>query len=77
MVSNKVNKLLTLSTFFLFFLAVLVFSSCRKSVPTCNSNKGYHKIYNTKKNRSNYGTIYGSKGRSVKKDYVIKNGIAR
>ena len=60
----------------LSFFIVTLSASCKKNIPTCQSNKTFHKTYNTKKNRSNYGQLYGNHSRSVKKDYVIKNGIA-
>lgn len=57
-------------------ILIAFLSSCGSSrMNTCQSNH-YHKTYNTKKNRSNYGQRYSYKTRSVKKEYVIKNGIA-
>jgi hypothetical protein len=63
-----------------YILACLVliafFSSCGSSKMSTCQTKQYHKTYNTKKNRNNYGQRYSQKTRSVRKEYVIKNGIA-
>jgi hypothetical protein len=60
------------------FLFSVVFSSCasRKRENTCRANNTYHN-YSKKKNKSRYNQKYVSKSKSVRKDYVIKNGIAR
>jgi hypothetical protein len=63
--------------FALVFLVSVVVSSCsshsREAICKGNSpNRGY----NPKKNKSRYNQKYSYKSRSVRKDYVIKNGIA-
>jgi hypothetical protein len=62
----------------LIFLLSVMSSSCasssRKSV--CKGNNTYYRGYNQKKNKSSYNQKYTYKYRSVRKDYVIKNGIA-
>jgi len=66
------------TVFALFFLISVVFPSCsshsREAI--CKGSNTY-KGYNPKKNKSRYNQKYIYKNRSVRKDYVIKNGIAR
>ncbi|MCX6244076.1 MAG: hypothetical protein NTU98_05165 [Bacteroidetes bacterium] len=50
--------------------------SHKSSVNSCRESN-YHNRYGTQKNKNNYSKKYGYKSRTVKKDYVIKNGIAR
>ena len=55
------------------FLIIFIFSL----FTSCSTNKCItHKQSYNKRNKNNYGKIYSHKFRSVKKDYVIKNGIA-
>ena len=62
----------------LIFIVSLIITSCSSHIRenACKGNNTY-RGYIPKKNKSRYNQIYGYKGRSVKKDYVIKNGIAR
>jgi hypothetical protein len=55
----------------------MVFSSCSSHLreAACKGNSTY-RGYNPKKNKSRYSQKYNYKNRSVRKDYVIKNGIA-
>jgi hypothetical protein len=55
----------------------VVFSSCSSHLreAACKGNSTY-RGYNPKKNKSRYSQKYNYKNRSVRKDYVIKNGIA-
>lgn len=74
----KAMKLKEKSLFFLivFLFSLFSLSSCshsRKSL--CSGNITPKASYN-KRNKSNYGKRFSYKPRSVKKDYVIKNGIA-
>lgn len=59
------------------FIVSLIIASCSSHMreTTCKGNNTY-RGYIPKKNKSRYRQIYGFKSRSVKKDYVIKNGIA-
>jgi hypothetical protein len=61
---------------FIFLLSVAA-PSCgshsREAI--CKGNNTY-RGYKSKKNKSRYNQKYISKSRSVRKDYVIKNGIA-
>jgi hypothetical protein len=59
------------------FLAGLAPSCASRSrEASCRGNNTY-RAYNPKKNKSRYGQKYDYKNHSVRKDYVIKNGIAR
>jgi hypothetical protein len=60
----------------LLLISGIISGSCHSRKDLCNS-KSYHKTYNTKKNRNRYNQKYSNKGKTVKKDYVIRNGIAR
>jgi hypothetical protein len=62
----------------LILLFSLAITSCSSHLreSACKGNNTY-RGYKPKKNKSRYNQIYGYKSRSVKKDYVIKNGIAR
>ena len=64
--------------FGVFFLLSVLFSSCssRSREAVCKGNYT-QKNYTSKKNKSRYNEKYVTKSKSVKKDYVIKNGIAR
>ena len=58
-------------------LSGLLFScSSRTRVMLCKANNP-RMHYNAKKNKSRYGQKYNYKNHAVRKDYVIKNGIAR
>ena len=59
------------------FIISVLFSSCAsgKREAVCKGNYT-QKNYNSKKNKSRYNQKYASKSKSVRKDYVIKNGIA-
>lgn len=59
------------------FILAVVFSSCssRSREAVCKGNSTYSG-YHPKKNKSRYNQKYSYKNRSVRKDYVIKNGIA-
>ncbi|TRZ74044.1 MAG: hypothetical protein D4R97_04525 [Bacteroidetes bacterium] len=59
------------------FLFSVVFPSCssRSREAVCKGNSTY-RGYTQKKNKSRYIQKYTYKNRSVRKDYVIKNGIA-
>jgi hypothetical protein len=61
----------------MIFLVSLVGPSCssRSRESLCRTN-GTYRSYNAKKNKSRYNQKYNAKTRSVRKDYVIKNGIA-
>lgn len=60
----------------LILIPVYILPSCKSSrKSTCNTGS-YHKKYNAKKNRNGYNQKYSFKSRSIRKDYVIKNGIA-
>ena len=65
----------------IIFVLVVLFtfagSSCstRNKMGSCKENSTYRN-YNPKKNKSRYSQRYSYKNRSVRKNYVIKNGIA-
>jgi hypothetical protein len=63
--------------FALVFLFTFAGSSCSKKsqMGLCKENNAYRN-YHPKKNKSKYSQKYRNKDRSVRKDYVIKNGIA-
>jgi hypothetical protein len=60
------------------FLFLMVCFSCssHSREAMCKGNNTY-RSYQAKKNKSRYNQKYVYKNKSVKKDYVIKNGIAR
>jgi hypothetical protein len=62
----------------LFALGILISGSygCKSRKALCDDNRYKHKPINTKRNKNNYINASGS-SKSVKKDYVIRNGIAR
>jgi hypothetical protein len=76
---NKHMKLTRLKWFFLsliFLVSTVLFSCSKKSREgLCKGNNTY-RGYVPKKNKSRYNQKYSYKTRSVRKDYVIKNGIA-
>ena len=59
------------------FLISIVLPSCsnRSREAVCKGNSNYRSQH-PKKNKSGYNQKYSYKTRSVRKDYVIKNGIA-
>jgi len=61
----------------LIFLLSTAFSSCsnRSREAVCKGNSP-SKGYSLRKNKSRYNQKYSYKTKSVRKDYVIKNGIA-
>ena len=61
----------------LIFLISMTGNSCSSHLreAVCKGNNTY-RVHSHKKNKSNYNQKYSYKSRSVKKDYVIKNGIA-
>jgi hypothetical protein len=61
---------------FLFLLSVVLPScSSRSREAVCKGNSNYRGQH-PKKNKSRYNQKFSYKNRSVRKDYVIKNGIA-
>jgi len=57
-------------------LTVIFFSSCgHTKKATCQSNN-YHKSNKIKRSRGSSNQVFTPKYRSVRKNYVIKNGIA-
>jgi hypothetical protein len=73
------NKLRTKWIFFtLIVLIPLIFTFCstHSKIAACKGSNA-HRGYIQKKNKSRYSQKLGFKSKSVKKDYVIKNGIAR
>jgi hypothetical protein len=61
-----------LLSLFIIFMG-LGLGSCNSRKAVCDSNKQYQPS-KMKKNKSNYGVRYGYKSKSVRKDYVIRNG---
>ncbi len=62
-------------TLIIFVSSIFPFCSSRARVNACKGNNTY-RGYISKKNKSKYAQKYSFKSRSVKKDYVIKNGTA-
>ena len=62
-------------TFFFLLSVVLPSCSSRSREAVCKGNSNYRGQH-AKKNKSRYNQKYTYKTRSVRKDYVIKNGIA-
>jgi len=71
-------KIIGKSSFFLviFIVSLFSFSSCSHSRKSLCSGNIIHKSNYGKRNKNNYGKRYSYKSKSVRKDYVIKNGIA-
>jgi len=66
---------LTVTVSFLFLVFCFSCSSHSREA-ICKGNNTY-RSHHSKKNKSRYNQRYVYKSKSVKKDYVIKNGIAR
>jgi hypothetical protein len=62
-------------TFIILFSLTFSFCSSHSKLAACKGSNA-HMGYIQKKNKSRYSQKYSLKTRSVKKDYVIKNGIA-
>gem|GEM_PF-679883 len=50
-----------------------IFAGCAKNKFSCDAY-GSGRQSKMKKNKSNYGALYGTKPRPVPKNYLIKNG---
>lgn len=59
----------------MLFLFLFAGSGCSSRKKHCSGNVPTKSSYN-KRNKNNYSKRYSNKSRSVKKDYVIRNGIA-
>ncbi len=68
-------------TKWIFFTLIVIislifpFCSSHAKIAACKGTNA-HRGYIQKKNKSRYNQKFGFKSRSVRKDYVIKNGIA-
>jgi hypothetical protein len=60
----------------LFVSSLVLCSACSSRKSLCTGNVTHKTTSYNKRNKNNYGKRYSYKSKSVRKDYVIKNGIA-